>query len=73
MIAGLALKGVGDLQQTFAWLGGAVLLCALCAGTVRFSVAHKQREEALFQEALLEKEAMRLRGSLVAASAEQGT
>ena len=73
VLAGLALKGVGDLQQTFAWLGGAVLLCALCAGMVRFSAAHKQREEALFQEALLEKEAMRLRVSRVAANVEEGT
>jgi hypothetical protein len=40
---------------------------------VRFSTAHRQREEALFQEALLEKEAMRLRVSRVAANVEEGT
>jgi NNP family nitrate/nitrite transporter-like MFS transporter len=50
--AGFLLKGVGDVQQTFAILGCAVTLSALCAVAVRFSAEHKAREQALLQTAL---------------------
>src|SRR3546814_20540808 len=50
--AGFVLKGTGDVQQTFAYLGGFVVLASLCAIAVRFSAEHKSREEALYQEAI---------------------
>ncbi|WP_051101795.1 NarK family nitrate/nitrite MFS transporter [Solimonas variicoloris] len=57
--AGFVMKGVGDVQQTFAWLGGFVVLSSLCAIAVRFSAAHKARENALYEEALAQRLALR--------------
>ncbi|HEY9545259.1 MAG TPA: MFS transporter [Solimonas sp.] len=53
--AGFVLKGTGDVQQTFAYLGGFVVLASLCAIAVRFSAEHKSREEALYQEAIAQR------------------
>lgn len=50
--AGFVLKGTGDVQTTFAYLGGFVVIASLCAIAVRFSAEHKSREEALYQEAI---------------------
>src|SRR3546814_20871707 len=43
--AGFVLKGTGDVQQTFAYLGGFVVLASLCALAVRFSAEPKSRED----------------------------
>src|SRR3546814_8549625 len=53
--AGFVLKGTGDVQQTFAYLGGFVVLASLCAIAVRFSAEHKSREEALYQAAIAQR------------------
>ncbi|WP_051277809.1 NarK family nitrate/nitrite MFS transporter [Solimonas flava] len=57
--AGFVMKGVGDVQQTFAWLGGFVVLSSLCAIAVRFSATHKARENTLYEEALAQRQALR--------------
>lgn len=53
--AGFVLKGTGEIQQTFAYLGGFVVVASLCAFAVRFSAEHKSREEALYQQAIAER------------------
>jgi NNP family nitrate/nitrite transporter-like MFS transporter len=53
--AGFLLKGLGDVQQCFAILGGVVTLASLCAISVRFSVEHKALEQALYDKALAER------------------
>ncbi len=55
--AGLVLKGTGDVQHSFALLGGFVVLASLGAIAVRFSAEHKWREEALYQEAIAQRAA----------------
>jgi len=54
--AGFVLKGAGDIAQTFAILGGFVAVASLCAIAVRFSAEHKAREEALYQEAIAQRQ-----------------
>lgn len=54
--AGFVLKGAGDIAQTFAILGGFVTVASLCAIAVRFSAEHKAREEALYQEAIAQRQ-----------------
>lgn len=53
--AGFLLKAVGDVQQTFLFLGVFVLLSSLCAIAVRFSREHKASEEKLYQQALAQR------------------
>lgn len=55
--AGFLLLWVGEVQQTLFVLGALVLVSALCAIAVRFSAAHKGREEELLQSALLQRSA----------------
>ncbi|MGH8445550.1 MAG: NarK family nitrate/nitrite MFS transporter [Solimonas sp.] len=55
--AGFVMKGVGDVQQTFVYLGGFVVLSSVCAIAVRFSAAHKERENTLYEEALASRRA----------------
>lgn len=55
--AGFVLKGTGDVQHTFAILGGFVVISSLCAIAVRFSTEHKSREEALYQAAMAQRNA----------------
>jgi NNP family nitrate/nitrite transporter-like MFS transporter len=50
--AGFLLKGVGDVQRCFAILGFSVVAASMCAIAVRFSAAHKAREQALYESAL---------------------
>jgi len=50
--AGFLLKAVGDVQHCFAILGGAALVSSICAAAIRFSVAHKANERALFEVAV---------------------
>lgn len=54
--AGFLLKGVGDVQQCFSILGGVVVLLSVCAIAVRFSAEHKASEQALYQQAVAERE-----------------
>jgi NNP family nitrate/nitrite transporter-like MFS transporter len=53
--AGVLLKQVGSVEACFEVLGMVVLVSAVCALCVRFSAAHKQREQALYEQALLER------------------
>ena len=54
--AGFLLKGLGNVQACFSTLGMCVLAASLCAIAVRFSVSHKQRENALYEQALRDRE-----------------
>lgn len=56
VLAGFLLKYVGDLQVCFAWLGGIVTFASLCAVAVRFSAAHKENEQRLYEEALAQRQ-----------------
>ena len=53
--AGFLLLWVGEVRQTLFVLGALVLISALCAIGVRFSTAHKAREEELLQNALAQR------------------
>lgn len=55
--AGFLLKGMLDMQSTLHLIGIFVMVASVCAIAVRFSVAHKQKEQALFDEAILAKQA----------------
>jgi NNP family nitrate/nitrite transporter-like MFS transporter len=54
--AGFLLKSVGNVQQCFAILGGFVAASAFCAIAIRFGSAHKAREQALYDQAVLERD-----------------
>ena len=54
--AGLLLKATGNLPEALNVLGWAVLACAVCATSVRFTMKHKQAEQALYDEASAERE-----------------
>jgi NNP family nitrate/nitrite transporter-like MFS transporter len=53
--AGFLMKSVGDVERCFAILGVAVIGAAFCAAVIRFSAAHKEREQALYDEAVRER------------------
>ena len=55
--AGFVMKGTGNVQNALFIIGWAVLACAICAATVRFSAAHKTNEQNLLDEALAQREA----------------
>jgi MFS transporter, NNP family, nitrate/nitrite transporter len=54
--AGFLLKSVGDVDRCFAILGGCVLTAAFGAAAIRFSMAHKASEQALYDQAIRERE-----------------
>ncbi|MET0792512.1 MAG: MFS transporter [Polyangiaceae bacterium] len=56
--AGFLLKAVGSVQSCFATLGLIVLAASACAIAVRFSVAHKTREQELYEAAVRERESL---------------
>jgi len=58
VLAGFLLKGVGSVQSCFWVLGLCVLASSLGALAVRFSAEHKSREQALYEEALLQRAAL---------------
>ena len=68
--AGFLLKGTGSVQQTFAWLGGLVIVGSLCALAVRFSTAHTALEETLYKEALWRRDSAALPIATAALAAE---
>lgn len=55
--AGFVLKGTGNVQHALFIIGWAVLACAVCAATVRFSRSHKAIEQRLFDEAVAQRDA----------------
>jgi MFS transporter, NNP family, nitrate/nitrite transporter len=54
--AGFLLKAVGNVQQCFAILGGCVMASACCAVAIRFSSAHKAREQTLYDQAVRDRQ-----------------
>lgn len=56
--AGFLMKGVGDVQQCFWILGVSALVSAFGALAVRFSAAHKEREQALYDAAVSARHAL---------------
>ncbi|HTV24254.1 MAG TPA: hypothetical protein VMG12_36430, partial [Polyangiaceae bacterium] len=54
--AGFLLKGVGDVEHCFSILGGCVITAAFCAAAIRFTAAHKESEQALYDAAVRERE-----------------
>jgi NNP family nitrate/nitrite transporter-like MFS transporter len=54
--AGFLLKGVGDVDRCFGILGVCVIGAAFCAAAIRFSAAHKESEQALYDQAIRERE-----------------
>jgi NNP family nitrate/nitrite transporter-like MFS transporter len=54
--AGFLLKGVGSVEESFSILGGCVIAAAFCAAAIRFTAAHKEREQALYDEAVRERD-----------------
>ena len=54
--AGFLMKATGDVGQCFGILGGCVILAAFCAAAIRFSVAYKQSEQALYEQAIRDRE-----------------
>lgn len=60
--AGFLLKGMSDVQSCLLVLGVLVTISAVCAIAVRFSAEHKEREQALFESALSQREAMNCAG-----------
>ena len=55
--AGFLLRGTGDMQFCFKVLGIAAILCACGAAVIRFSVKKKQEEQALYDEAVAQRQA----------------
>ena len=55
--AGFLLKYVGNLQDSLFVLGWAVLACALCAISLRFSAQHKAVEQSLYDQAIAQRAA----------------
>jgi NNP family nitrate/nitrite transporter-like MFS transporter len=67
--AGFLLKASGSLPSALYILGWTVLCCALCAAAVRFSAAHKQTEQQLYDQALAQRRmAMGASAGMAAAS-----
>lgn len=66
--AGVLLKQVATVEECFRWLGFCVLGSAICALLVRFSAAHVQREQALYEQALRERAAIARAGALPSAA-----
>jgi NNP family nitrate/nitrite transporter-like MFS transporter len=53
--AGFLMKGSASTQECLLILGVLVTVSSLCAIAVRFTAEHKEREEALYQKAVLER------------------
>jgi NNP family nitrate/nitrite transporter-like MFS transporter len=56
--AGFLLKGTGSVPQCILILGCAAIVCAIGAAMIRFSLAHKQAEQMLYNEAVAKREAL---------------
>src|SRR4051812_39339089 len=64
--AGFLLKSVGSVQSCFSTLGICVPAASACAIAVRFSSAHKAKEQSLYEQAILDREALSSQTELVA-------
>ncbi|MGJ8757577.1 MFS transporter [Acinetobacter sp. HC8-3S] len=53
--AGFLLKGMLDIQTCLMVLGGLVVVAASSVMLIRFSVEHKEKEQRLFEQAVLER------------------
>ncbi|GGA19304.1 MFS transporter [Acinetobacter modestus] len=53
--AGFLLKGMVDIQTCLMVLGGLVVIAASSVMLIRFSVEHKEKEQRLFEQAILER------------------
>ena len=53
--AGFLLKGMVDIQTCLMVLGGLVVISASSVMLIRFSVEHKEKEQRLFEQAILER------------------
>lgn len=56
--AGFLLKGVLDIQTCLMVLGGLVVIAASFVLMIRFSVEHKEKEQRLFEQAVLDRNNM---------------
>jgi NNP family nitrate/nitrite transporter-like MFS transporter len=56
--AGFLLRGTGSIPECLYILGYAAIVCAGGALTIRFSAAHKAREEELYAQAVALREAV---------------
>ncbi|WP_267359939.1 MULTISPECIES: MFS transporter [unclassified Methylobacterium] len=56
--AGFLLRGTGNVQLCFLILGGAAIACACGAALIRFSIKHKQDEQALYDAAVEQRRAL---------------
>ncbi len=55
VLAGLLVKFTGSLTEALVILGCAVLCTSVCAISVRFSTAHKEAEQRLYDEAIADR------------------
>ena len=53
--AGFLLKGVLDIQTCLFILGGLVIVAGCSVILIRFTTEHKEKEQVLFEQALLER------------------
>ncbi|WP_267428585.1 MFS transporter [Methylobacterium sp. GC_Met_2] len=56
--AGFLLRGTGNVQLCFLILGCAAIACACGAALIRFSIKHKQDEQALYDAAIAQRQAL---------------
>ena len=55
VIAGFLARGLGNVQQSFFILGCGALVLSVLAGLIRFSLAHKEAEQKLYDEAVAQR------------------
>ena len=65
--AGLLLRNLGSVPTCLWILGWAAIVCAVGAAMIRFSIAHKEKEQALYEEAVLQRTTMAEPGLAAAA------
>jgi NNP family nitrate/nitrite transporter-like MFS transporter len=57
--AGFLLKSMGSVQACFSALGVLVLGASVCAIAVRFTTAHKTREQELYEKAVRDRDSLK--------------
>jgi NNP family nitrate/nitrite transporter-like MFS transporter len=67
VLAGFLIKFTGSVQDALFIIGWCVLATAFCAVSVRFSAAHKQMEQKLYDEAIAEREGRATQGGMAVA------
>jgi len=61
--AGFLLKGTGSVAQCLFVLGCTAIVSAILTALIRFSLAHKQSEQLLYEEAVAKRQALAASGS----------